>query len=60
MSTTATATTTAAEQQQSVLTLRSDAPTSQDDIFPPGTALADLSRGPNPLRGATMKLSLVV
>ncbi|KAI9897278.1 hypothetical protein N3K66_008300 [Trichothecium roseum] len=53
MSTTATATTTAAgqQQQQSVLTLRSDAPTSQDDIFPPGTALADLSRGPNPLRG---------
>lgn len=49
----AAASTTAVEQQTQnpVLKLRSDMPAEDPPVFPEGTSLADLSRGPNPLRG---------
>lgn len=49
MAPTATSTTTTTENP-AVLKLRSDAP---GPVFPEGSALADLSRGPNPLTGTT-------
>lgn len=44
-------TTTVEEQQLPTLKLRSDGPSEPQVQFPEGTALADLSRGPNPLMG---------
>ena len=44
-------TTTVQEQQLPTLKLRSDGPSEPQVQFPEGTALADLSRGPNPLMG---------
>lgn len=48
-----TSTTTTATQTPAVLKLRSDAP---GPVFPEGSALADLSRGPNPLTGMERQL----
>jgi len=47
----ATSTATVQEQQLPTLKLRSDGPPEPQVQFPEGTALADLSRGPNPLMG---------
>jgi hypothetical protein len=57
-----TATSTVVETQHPILKLRSPGPEEQQQqqqqqqpqapVFPEGSALADLSRGPNPLTGA--------
>ena len=55
----ATSTTTVEEQTQNpVLKLRSDMPALEQPAMPEGTALADLCRGPNPLRGESHRFEV--